>query len=69
MAVAEQVDGDAAGEIEIFLAALAVEIDPLPSHRPHRRARINGHERRDGHEGLRSCECKKATLKDRLPAL
>ena len=49
MAVAEQVDGDAAGEVEIFLALLAVEIDPLPAHRPHRRARIDGHERRDRH--------------------
>ena len=29
VAVAEQVDRDAAGEIEIFLAILAIEIDPL----------------------------------------
>ena len=49
MAVAEQIDGDAAGEIEIFLAALSIEIHPLASHRPHRRARIDGHERGDGH--------------------
>ena len=38
MAMAEQVDGDAAGEIEIFLAALAIEIDPLAPYRPHRSA-------------------------------
>jgi hypothetical protein len=51
VAVAEQVDRDSAREVEIFLALLAVEIDPLPAHRPHRGARINGHERRDGHGG------------------
>ena len=52
MAVAQQIDRDAACEIEIARAVLAVEIDPFPAHRPDRRARINGHERRDGHEGL-----------------
>ena len=36
-------------EIQISLALLAVEIDPLAAHRAHRRTRINGHERRDGH--------------------
>jgi hypothetical protein len=57
VAVAEQIDRDSAREIEIFRAVLAVEIDALPSHRPHRRARIDGHERRDGHLGLpKRCE-------------
>ena len=49
VAVTQQIDRDAAGEIEIFLAAFAVEIDPLAFDRPHRAPRVNGHERRDGH--------------------
>ena len=56
MAVAQHVDRDAGREIEIFLALLAIEIDPLAAHRPHRRTRINGHERRDGH-GVRLLDC------------
>ena len=51
MAVAEQIDRDAAGEIEIFLAILAIELHAFASHRPHRRARVNGHKGRDGHDG------------------
>ena len=49
VAVAEQVDRDPRREIEIPLALLAIEIDPLAAHRAHRRTRIDGHERRDGH--------------------
>ena len=49
MAVAEQIDRDPAGEIEIFLAAFAIEIDPLAAHRADIATRIDGHERRDGH--------------------
>ena len=49
VAVAEEVDRDARREVEISLALLAVEIDSLAAHRPNRRTRIDGHERRDGH--------------------
>ncbi len=49
MAMAEQVDRDPGREVEIFLAILAVEIDPLSPHGPHFATRVNGHERRDGH--------------------
>jgi hypothetical protein len=52
MAVAENVDCDAAREVEILLAVLPLEVAALPSHRADRRTRIDGHERRDGHEGL-----------------
>ena len=51
MAVPQDVDRNAAGEIEVFLALLAIEIDPLAPHRPHGRTRVNGHKRRDGHGG------------------
>jgi hypothetical protein len=52
VAMAEQIDRNAAREIEILLAILAKQICAFAAHRPHRRARINGHERRDGHKGL-----------------
>src|SRR3954451_12465690 len=51
MPVAEDVHRDAACEVEILLALLTVEIRPLTADRANRRAWINGHERRDGHEG------------------
>jgi hypothetical protein len=54
MAVAEQIDRDAGGEIEIFLALLAIEIGALAPDRPHLAARIDGHERSDGHERVLS---------------
>ena len=49
VAVAEQVDRDARGEVEIFLAVLAIEVGAFAAHRPDVATRINGHERRDGH--------------------
>jgi hypothetical protein len=52
VAVPEQIDGDAAGEIQILLALLAEQINAFAAHRPDRRAGINGHKRRDGHDGL-----------------
>jgi hypothetical protein len=48
-AVAEDVDRDDGGEIEIFLPVLAEQIGPVSSHRPHIATRIDRHERRDGH--------------------
>src|SRR4051812_30907630 len=50
MAMPEDVDRDPCGEVEISLALLAVEIDSLAANRADRRTRIDGHERRDGHE-------------------
>ena len=38
-----------AGLVCVPLALFAEQIDPLAAHRSDRRARINGHERRDGH--------------------
>ena len=49
MAVAQRVDRDPRGEVQIALAALADQVAPLASHRPHPAARIDGHERGDGH--------------------
>ncbi len=49
MAMAKRVDRDAGGEVQILLAALAIEIHALASHRPHSAPRIDGHERGDGH--------------------
>ena len=49
VAVSEQVHRDPRGEIQVTLAVLAEQIHAFPSYRPDRRARINGHERRDGH--------------------
>jgi hypothetical protein len=48
VAVTQDVDRNAGGEVQVALALLAIEIDAFASHRPNRRARINGHERRDG---------------------
>src|SRR3546814_12949453 len=50
MSMPQQIDRDAAREIQILLAALAIEIDALAAHRTHGRTGINGHERRYGHE-------------------
>src|SRR4029453_13756458 len=49
--MAQQVDRNAGREIEIFLALLAIEIDPLAPYRPLGRTRVNGHKRRNGHDG------------------
>jgi hypothetical protein len=49
VAMAQRIDGDAGGEIEILLAALAIEIHALASHRPHAAPRVDGHERGDRH--------------------
>jgi hypothetical protein len=49
MAMAQYVDRDAGGEIQIFLAILAIKVGAFAAHRPHLASRINGHERRDGH--------------------
>ena len=48
-AVAERVDRDAAGEIEILLAVLTEEVRALASDRTHATPRVDGHERGDGH--------------------
>src|SRR3546814_17754825 len=50
MSMPQQIDRDAAREIQILLAALAIEIDALAAHRTPGRTGINGHERRYGHE-------------------
>src|ERR1700740_2378283 len=52
VAVPERVDGDAAREIEIALAALADQIAALASHRPAPAAGIDGHERGEGHRAV-----------------
>src|SRR4051794_14201607 len=51
MPMAEQVDGDAACKVQVTLALFSVEINPFAANRTDRRARIDGHERRDGHGG------------------
>src|SRR4029079_726259 len=55
VAVAEDVDRDPRGEVQIALALFSEEIDSLAADRPDRRTRINGHERRDGHLAVVSC--------------
>src|SRR5207253_4099352 len=52
VAVAEDIDRDARGEIEVALALFPEQIDSLAAHWAHRRTRVNGHERRDGQDGL-----------------
>src|SRR5436190_6887121 len=47
VAVAQNIDRDSGREVEVALTVLAVEIGPFAAHWPHRRTRINGHERRD----------------------
>jgi hypothetical protein len=49
MAMAEQVDCDAAREIELALAALADQIGALAANRTHGAPGVNGHQRRDRH--------------------
>ncbi len=51
MAVAQQINRDAGGEIQIALAILADQVAPLASHRTHATPWVDGHERRDGHDG------------------
>ncbi len=48
VAMAENVDRNPRGEIEIALALFAIEIDPFATDRADRRTRIDGHERRSG---------------------
>ena len=52
VAMAEQIDGNAAGKIEVFLAVLAVKIAPLTAHRTHAAPGVNGHKRGNRHIGL-----------------
>jgi hypothetical protein len=47
--VAEQIDRNAAGEVEIAFSAFADQVHALALDRSHFAPRINGHERRDGH--------------------
>jgi hypothetical protein len=54
MAVAKRIHGDTGRKIEILLAALAIQIRPFPSNRPHPTPGINGHQRGYGHR-LRPC--------------
>ena len=49
MAMAQQIDGDAAGKVEIALAALPDQIAALASDRTHIAPGVNGHERRNRH--------------------
>jgi hypothetical protein len=49
MAMAQRVDGDTGGEVEIPFPSFADQITALASHRPHTAPRVNGHERGDGH--------------------
>ena len=52
VAVAKQIDGNAAGEIEIFLAIFTIKIAPLTAHRTHAAPGVNGHKRGNRHMGL-----------------
>ena len=49
MAVAKQVDGDAAGEIQPLAAFGVIKITPIPAHRLDLAAAINGHQGGDRH--------------------
>ena len=52
VAMTEQIDRDPAGEVEIALAALADQVDALALDRPNLAARVDGHERSNGHWGV-----------------
>ena len=49
MAMAEDVDGDAAGEVQVALALLADQIAAVAAHRAELAPWVDGHERRNRH--------------------
>src|SRR3546814_11862519 len=49
MALSEQIDRDAACEIQITLASIADQIGALTANRTHPAPGIDGHQRRDRH--------------------
>src|SRR5688572_30829363 len=61
--MAEQVDGDPGGEIEIFRAILGNEVAMLSAHRPNFAPGVDGHQRGDRHRDsfLRKALARKTT--------